>query len=306
MKNINDSELAINKIFATRGKEKEFWKQLLYEINSDKANNEIISVIIYNLKIKNDLNLAIYIFDFIIDYGSEKIVNSITKEIVLKQIENILEDNSNPKNDMKNIIFFLLEKWHQKLEKKEDFQDFNVFYEKYKRNTINATWEPVSYRKYILLEDLINKSILIENINFQNINYYPNLSDKINILEKNDNIKETHSDKTTSINSNIKRDSRLSDENNISKENKDMNNIKISIINNHESVNENDIKMKNINNINEKIDNNNNNNDNNGGSKLPFSVYNYENKNNNNESKLPFSVYNYENKNNNNENKLPF
>ena len=271
MKNIKDSELAINKIFATKGKEKEIWKQLLYDINSDKANNEIISVIIYNLKIKNDLNLAIYIFDFIIDYGSEKIVNSITKEIVLKQIENILEDNSNPENEMKKIIFFLLEKWHQKLEKKEDFQDFNVFYEKYKRNTINTTWEPVSYKKYILLEDLINKSKLIENIN-----NYPNLSDKINIPEKNDSNKESNSDNSTSNNSNIKKDSKLSDENNISKENKDIpNDIKISKINNHVSINENDKKTQNINNnINEKIYNTNNN----GESKLPFSVYNYEKK----------------------------
>ena len=282
MKNVKNSELNINKIYITEGKKKEFWKNFVYEINSDEANIEITSTIYYYLLKNIHFELTIYIIDFILDYGSEKIIKLITNKMFLVEIEKFLKNNSAKENDLKRIILFLIKKWATKFEKKEDFEDFFLFYDKYKINIFNGLWEPVSYKKYILFEDLMDLEI-IKKINKRNINYLDNHSNNNINNSENNNKNNIFKEKNSVINttqSNTKIDNNnISNESNIFEE-------KINIYNNNENNNKQNIEKENFSNIKE--------------SKVLFSVNVYENENYNGEKDIPFSIAIYDNQENNN------
>ena len=70
-------------IFNTKGKHKNSWELFIYDINSNNENiNRNIISKLYNCIWENqDLELALVIIDFIIEYGSDSLINEIASDI---------------------------------------------------------------------------------------------------------------------------------------------------------------------------------------------------------------------------------
>ena len=68
-----------------------------------------------------------YITDFIIDYGSNSIINEISSDFFLRNFIHILSPQYNCNKEIKKLTIFLLRKWSQK---KKEFINFEKYYNK--------------------------------------------------------------------------------------------------------------------------------------------------------------------------------
>ena len=286
----------ISKIFILKGEDKNIWKNLLHEIisNNEMIYFNIISKINQSLIDNYNVDLALDIIDFIIDYGSNKIIEYISSKKFLKNVSNILSINYNSDISTKKKLIYLIKKWALKYNTNDCNSNFKEIYNKFKLKKIIFPPDELiieTYTKYISKDecelefkkkDEINKNINIDTTIYQNPFSKEN-NDKNNIYNiswiseskfvlneeapipnfcsKNNNEHDNKNSNDSDLNKNIENiDNSIGS---MSKNNKIGNNYSPEMINliiNQKNSNENKNIIKNINNLNEnKIDINNQN-----------------------------------------------
>ena len=285
--NINNNS-NLNKIIFSNGNNKEAWKDLIYEINSDNlnSNNNIISKLKSFLIEKKNIEITLDIIDFLVHYGASTIVELIAKKDFLKLILELLKNSSKSSVNIQKKVIFLTQKWAKKY-KNENNPKYSAFIDNY--NTLRkegimfppSNFKLETYIKYItddeaqdalLKVNVINKNK--EENNFAN----PFLSEKKE-LDDIANKKIFNNESSINYNENTNNQEDIDNpycENNYQDNKINTNNFK------QQNNFENDFN-KNNNNNNNKINNNNNINNNNYNiNNNKKSLKNQEKKDNNN------------------------
>ena len=159
--------LNISNIYFAKGENKKFWKKLLYDIISNDRIIifNIVSELFQSLKKNNNLELSIYIIDFIMDYGSESIIESITKEEFLYYFTKILSNKYETKEENKKLVLYLIQKWT--LDKGKKYVNLQLSYDKLKNKGIIFPSQNIEFETY---QKFISSSEILEIINNRKIN----------------------------------------------------------------------------------------------------------------------------------------
>ena len=196
-KKINDLYSSIHKIYDSDGKNIYEWKEFLYEINinKNKINNEIKSRLNQSFIDKNKIELTSDLIDFIIDYGSNSIIDLISDE---KLLENFILLSENSSKELQKKVVFLIQKWALKFKDKNVYSIFKKYYDILKSNDIifpENDYKMFTYDKYITEKEINETMILIKEILFQKNkyktlvkNFYISIQNENPFLEKNKEI----------------------------------------------------------------------------------------------------------------------
>ena len=169
--NINN-KLNISKVLDSKGKNKTFWLLLLKDIRSEKdnLNYNIVSKLNQCIIENDNLELAIDVIDFIIDYGSYNIIKLIEKKEFLDNFNFVLKKNIKVDNKTRKLVLFLIRKWGIKYKENKSLINFKYDYEymltKFKDFPSYDEKKYQTYLKYIQKNEI---KYFIENMN--NINY---------------------------------------------------------------------------------------------------------------------------------------
>ena len=103
-------------VFNTNGKDKNFWELFFYDINSnnENTNKNIASKLNQCIWENQDLQLALDIADFIIDYGLDSLIKEISSDFFLNNFNHILSSDYKCDIEIKKLALFLLKKWTEK------------------------------------------------------------------------------------------------------------------------------------------------------------------------------------------------
>ena len=118
----NKSLSSVSKIYSSNGEDKESWSDLLCNIISsdNKSIQETTSFLKQNLINKEKVDLTLDIIDFLINYGSQEIIEQIAQKEFLNCVLVLLKNKSKSSVEVQKKIIFLTQKWHQKFEKEEN------------------------------------------------------------------------------------------------------------------------------------------------------------------------------------------
>ena len=167
----NKSELSssIHKIYNSEGKNKNEWQEFLYEININKKkiNNQIITRLNQSFKDKNKIELTPDFLDFIIDYGSNTLIDLISDEKFLGNFISLIKKSANSSTQLQKKVIFLIQKWALKFENKNIHPIFKNNYNYLKSLNIafpSQNYNIDTYKKYISEEEINETMILIKKI----------------------------------------------------------------------------------------------------------------------------------------------
>ena len=162
-------------IFNTKGNDKNFWELFFNDINSNNeiTNKNITSKLNQCIWENQDLQLALDIIDFIIDYGTDSLITEISSDFFLNNYNHILSSDYKCDIEMKKLALFLLQKWS---EKKTDF-NFKKYYMKLVNDIKSLSqiigfpskYNIVTYLKYISGNEISGFIKNSKNNNIQNI-----------------------------------------------------------------------------------------------------------------------------------------
>ena len=164
-------------IFNTKGKHKNSWELFIYDINSNNENiNRNIISKLYNCIWENqDLELALVIIDFIIEYGSDSLINEIASDFFLHNYIYILSPKYECNQENKKLAIVLLKKWS---DKKKDFINFEKYYNR-------LVIDMKQSETIIFPPSICNIKIYLKYISEDEINeFYNNFKNDINIPKR--------------------------------------------------------------------------------------------------------------------------
>ena len=292
----------ISEILSSDGESKESWNDLLCNIIS--GNTKTIQETVFYLKqkliTKEKVDLILDIIDFLLNFGSQEIIEQIASKDFLNTILSLLKNKSKSGVNIQKKIIFLTQKWHQKFEKEENqgLKGFSDNYNLLKKGGIifpPQNYQIQTYNNYISEEEAQNslmkanaiKKLTKESEEFKkSMNYanpFSNGDEDFSNNQENNNFLGENT--TTVVNNN----------NNININNLTNNPDNINEIN--EKDNNNEINEKEKEKEKEEIDDENpykQNNDN-----------NINNINNNSDEKESFSLFENNNLNQNDNNNTP-
>ena len=246
----NKSLSSVSKIYSSNGEDKESWSDLLCNIISsdNKSIKEITSFLKQNLINKEKVDLTLDIIDFLINYGSQEIIEQIAQKEFLNCVLVLLKNKSKSSVEVQKKIIFLTQKWHQKFEKEENpnIKGFAENYNSLKNGGIifpPPSFKIQTYNNYISEEE--SQNFLMK------ANAIKNLEKESEEIKKSMNYANPFSEGENSVNISNKNNNNvcIDDEDEDENENNIQNNYNNNISNN---------MNKNINNnMNNNIDNNN-------------------------------------------------
>ena len=164
------SKLNISKLLDSKGNNKILWVNLLKDIISgdNNLNYNMVSKLNQCLIDNENLELAIDIIDFIVDYGADSLIESIATKDFLKNFNHILSVNYKSDKETKKLVLFLIKKWANKYKEKEAFHNFkeneNLMIKKGMFTNFDERKKYETYLKYIT-SDEINEKINNFSIN---------------------------------------------------------------------------------------------------------------------------------------------
>ena len=247
----NKSLSSVSKIYSSNGEDKESWSDLLCNIISsdNKSIQETTSFLKQNLINKEKVDLTLDIIDFLINYGSQEIIEQIAQKEFLNCVLVLLKNKSKSSVEVQKKIIFLTQKWHQKFEKEENpnIKGFAENYNSLKNGGIifpPPSFKIQTYNNYISEEE--SQNFLMK------ANAIKKLEKESEEIKKSMNQANPFSERENSVNISNKNNNNvcIDDEDEDENENNIPNNYNNNISNN---------MNKNINNnMNNNIDNNNN------------------------------------------------
>ena len=246
----NKSLSNVSKIYSSNGEDKESWSDLLCNIISsdNKSIQETTSFLKQNLINKEKVDLTLDIIDFLINYGSQEIIEQIAQKEFLNYVLVLLKNKSKSSVEVQKKIIFLTQKWHQKFEKEENpnIKGFAENYNSLKNGGIifpPPSFKIQTYNNYISEEE--SQNFLMK------ANAIKKLEKESEEIKKSMNYANPFSEGENSVNISNKNNNNvcIDDEDEDENENNIPNNYNNNISNN---------MNKNINNnMNNNIDNNN-------------------------------------------------
>ena len=290
----------ISEILSSDGESKESWNDLLCNIISgnQKTIQESVFFLKQKLITKEKVDLILDITDFLINFGSQEIIEQIASKDFLNTILSLLKNKSKSGVNIQKKIIFLTQKWHQKFEKDENqnVKGFSDNYNLLKKGGIifpPQNYQIQTYNNYISEEEAQNslmkakaiKKLTKESEDFKkSLNYanpFSNGSEDFSSNQENNIFLDENTTTVVNNNNNIKMTNNPED---INEENeKEMNNEE------NEKENNNEINEKEKETEKEEIDDEN-----------PYKQNNdNENNNNNNDEKESFSLFENNNLNQN-------
>ena len=166
----NKSKLNISLLLDSKGNNKILWENFLKEIMSGNKNLNfnIISKLNQCLIEKENLELAVDIIDFIVDYGKENLVKEIASELFLNNFIHILSVNYKSDKKIQELVLYLVKKWANKYKGNEALKNFNSNYDYLAQKRLYENFddnkEYETYLKYITtneISEITNKNFII-------------------------------------------------------------------------------------------------------------------------------------------------
>ena len=294
----------ISEILSSDGESKESWNDLLCNIIS--GNTKTIQETVFYLKqkliTKEKVDLILDIFDFLLNFGSQEIIEQIASKDFLNTILSLLKNKSKSGVNIKKKIIYLTQKWHQKFEKEENqgLKGFSDNYNLLKKGGIifpPQNYQIQTYNNYISEEEAQNslmkanaiKKLTKESEEFKkSMNYanpFSNGDEDFSNNQENNNFLGENTTTVVNNNNNININNLTNNPDNINDINEKDNNNEINEKEKEkeEIDDENPYKQNNDNNIN-------NINNNNSDEKESFSLFENNNLNQNDNNNTPKNV----------------
>ena len=155
-------------IYSLNGNIKQLWDYFSSDINNDNLNEKIILFIKDKLSEQINIELTQDIVDYIIDKGSNSIIDRIFNQEFFELFINKTIENKSENNLIEEKSLFLIQKWVKKFSGK--YQILIEIYNKYKKDGKSFPEIINTYNKYT-------------NINENNND---NLKEKTDIISNND------------------------------------------------------------------------------------------------------------------------
>jgi hypothetical protein len=143
----------LESLFLNNGNNKGDWEFFAADIKKEDYSEKIIESISLYLK-KNDqdeVSLALDITDYILDFGSPKIISLIAQQNFLEDILNILKSETNANVENQKKVIYLIGKWAKKFQNSEELDGFQKNFIMLQSNGITFPDESFSmdtYNKY--------------------------------------------------------------------------------------------------------------------------------------------------------------
>ena len=186
----NDTKNIMN-IYLLNGENKESWDLFNLDITKDNPNENIIFYLKNKIKEEPNNELTLDIIDFIIDKGSNSIIDKLFNQDFFDLLTNQTIEINNNNSKIKDKSLFLIKKWVDKFKDK-----YILLIEKYNKYKNEGQIFPEiidkTYNNYIQIdEEKKNKG---ENKDIYDFDY---LKDQINNIEKENKINNENSNKKT-------------------------------------------------------------------------------------------------------------
>ena len=183
MKNLKEeNELHnIENIYSLNGKNKELWDSFLSDINNEDLTEKIIIFIKNKISEKQNIELALDIIDYIIDKGSNSIIDKIFQSDFFDLLINITIENNLENVKIEEKALFLMHKWVKKFNDK-----YNIlidYYNQYKNNGKSFPDTINTYDKYI--SNLENNNVDLKQL--ENLDNLKENADNTPIGNKDEN-----------------------------------------------------------------------------------------------------------------------
>lgn len=159
MEDFLDKSSYIQEIYDTNGKYKKEWHKFLFNIKREDSqiNKEIKTKLEQSLNEKNNINLTCDIIDFIINYGSESIIDLILEKNFLYKFFGLMKKTANSPLEIQKKVLFLLQKWKIKYENNPKYSIVEKNYQYLKEINIrfpDSNYKIETYDKYISEEEI--------------------------------------------------------------------------------------------------------------------------------------------------------
>ena len=177
----NQELLNINSIYSTNGKLKKDWEFFLKDINNDSCIEKIVFLLQKNMSEIPQNELTVDIIDFIIDYGSLKMLNQIAQKQFMDSFLNLLKSETKAGVENQKKVIYLTKKWAQKFSGNQNFSIFQDNFNFLKNNGIAFPPDNFiikTYDNYISKDDI--QIALNNNQNNNNNNNFINFSNNQN------------------------------------------------------------------------------------------------------------------------------
>ena len=164
----------INNIYSSEGQNKNAWQLFYKDINNDSYINNIMYLLYSNLKQNPKNGLTIDIIDFIVDFGSQNIINLVSKKEFLGSFVNLLKSDANAGRENHKKVIYLTQKWAKKFYGNKNLSIFFDSYNYLKKSGIVFPPENYvinTYDKFVNQNDIINNPNETDNNNNFNNNY---------------------------------------------------------------------------------------------------------------------------------------
>ena len=207
--------IKIKNIYSTGGNNKREWEKFSKDITNNLFSDKIVLFLDKNMKENPKNELTLDIIDFIIEYGNQKIINSISQKQFMDTFLNLLKEETNAGIEVQKKVVFLIKKWSNKFKGNNDLSiytdNFNYLSGK------GITFPPddymlKTYDKFVNIKELeyyieCNKNINEENNKDLNLDKSHqkakndiNNNNNINNLNNNSSNKPVAQSKNNNIN----------------------------------------------------------------------------------------------------------
>ena len=153
----------ISEILSSNGENKESWNNFLCNIISGntKSIQETVFYLKQKLINKEQVEIILDMIDFLINFGSQEIIEQIAQKDFLYTILSLLKNKSKSGVNIQKKIIFLTQKWHQKFENDENpnVKGFSDNYNLLKKGGIifpPQNYQIQTYNNYISEEEAQN------------------------------------------------------------------------------------------------------------------------------------------------------
>ena len=184
----NQELLNINNIYSSKGNSKKDWEYFLKDINNDSYIDKIVFFLQKNMQDQPQNELTVDLIDFIIDYGSQKIISQIAQKQFLDTFLNLLKSETKAGLENQKKVIYLTQKWCKKFNGNQNYSIFSDNYNFLKNNGIAFPPDNFvikTYDNYVSKDEI--QSFINNNQNQNNNNNYNNFQNNQNMNNYNNN-----------------------------------------------------------------------------------------------------------------------
>ena len=166
-----EENINLESLFSNNGNNKEDWNYFATNIKKEEYSEKIIENLSHYLK-RNDqdkVSLALYITDYILDFGCPKIISLIAQQNFLEDILDLIRSETNANVINQKTVIYLIQKWAKKFQKNKELDSFQknfTMLQDYGMEFPDPNFSMDTYHKYIA-EEQQNEN-LNQNIQPQN------------------------------------------------------------------------------------------------------------------------------------------